>query len=61
MEELIIKHIIEQHAEDASSLWLQRDWAMRDPHYFLKDLVRLDDRLGNRKSKGSDNRRGQSN
>lgn len=45
MQALIIQPIIEQHAEDASSLWLQRDWAMRDPHYSLKDLVHLDDRL----------------
>lgn len=45
MQALIIQPIIEQHAEDASSLWLQRDWAMRDPHYSLKDLVQLDDRL----------------
>lgn len=45
MEALIIKPIIEQHAENASFLWLQRDWAMRDPHYSLKDLAHLDDRL----------------
>ena len=45
MEALIIKPIIEQHAENASSLWLQRDWAMREPHYSLKDLAHLDDRL----------------
>ena len=45
MEALTIKPVIEQHAEAASSLWLQRDWAMRDPHYSLKDLVHLDDRL----------------
>ena len=45
MQALIIQPIIEQHAENASSLWLQRDWAMRDPHYSLKDLAHLDDRL----------------
>ncbi len=45
MEALTIKPIIEQHAEEASSLWIQRDWAMRDPHYSLKDLAHLDDRL----------------
>lgn len=45
MNACVIQHIIEQHAEAASSLWLQRDWAMREPHYLLKDLVHLDDRL----------------
>jgi len=45
MEALIIKPIIEQHAEAAAFLWLQRDAAMREPHYSLKDLAHLDDRL----------------
>ena len=45
MQTQVIQPIIEQHAENASSLWLQRDWAMGDPHYFLKDLVHLDDRF----------------
>ena len=45
MEALIIKRIVEQHAEEAAFLWLQRDAALRKPHYALKDLVRLDDRV----------------
>ena len=45
MEALIIQPIIEQHAEEAAFLWLQRDAAMREPHYSLKDLAHLDDRL----------------
>jgi len=41
----IIKPIIEQHAEEAACLWLQRNNAIHDPHYSLKDLAHLDDRL----------------
>jgi len=41
----IISTIIEQHAEEAAFLWLQRDAAVRDPHYNLKDLAKLDDRV----------------
>ena len=41
----IIPTIIEQHAEEAAFLWLQRDDAVRDPHYDLNDLAKLDDRV----------------
>jgi uncharacterized protein (TIGR02270 family) len=33
------------HAEDAAFLWLTRDNAVRAPHYLLKDLAKLDDRV----------------
>src|SRR5258708_36078780 len=42
---LPIAAIVEQHGEDTSFLWLQRDNAVRAPHYSLKDLVKLDSRV----------------
>jgi uncharacterized protein (TIGR02270 family) len=42
---MIIKHIVEQHAEEAAFLWLLRDAAVRAPHYDLKDLAHLDKRV----------------
>ncbi len=45
MEALTIKPIIEQHAEEAAFLWLQRNAAIHEPHYSLKDIAHLDDRL----------------
>jgi hypothetical protein len=42
---MIIKHIVEQHAEEAAFLWLLRDAAVGAPHYDLKDLARLDERV----------------
>jgi uncharacterized protein (TIGR02270 family) len=41
----ILGKVIEQHAEDASFLWLLRDAAVRSPHYDLDDLVKLDNRV----------------
>jgi uncharacterized protein (TIGR02270 family) len=41
----IIPHIVEQHVEEAAFLWSQRAAAVVAPHYSLKDLSRLDDRL----------------
>jgi uncharacterized protein (TIGR02270 family) len=41
----IIQHIVEQHAEEAAFLWLLRDAAVDAPHYDLKDLARLDERV----------------
>jgi uncharacterized protein (TIGR02270 family) len=41
----VIPIIIEQHAEEAAFLWLQRDAAVREPHYDLDDLAKLDDRV----------------
>jgi uncharacterized protein (TIGR02270 family) len=40
-----IKSIVDQHAEEASFLWLVRRVAVYAPHYSLGDLTRLDDRL----------------
>jgi uncharacterized protein (TIGR02270 family) len=37
--------VVTQHAEDAAFLWVLRDRAIRAPHYYLKDLVRLDERV----------------
>jgi len=41
----IIPMIVEQHAEEAAFLWGQRDNAVYAPHYNLKDIVRLDNRV----------------
>ncbi|MGI9500765.1 MAG: TIGR02270 family protein, partial [Geminicoccaceae bacterium] len=41
----IIPHIVEQHAEEAAFLWLLRATAVKAPHYDLKDLARLDERV----------------
>ncbi|RWL17618.1 TIGR02270 family protein [Mesorhizobium sp.] len=45
MSRRVIEHIVEQHAEDAAFLWLQRDRAVDAPDQYLKNLSRLDDRL----------------
>jgi len=45
METMIIKPIVEQHAEEATFLWLQRDLAIGAPHFNLKGLAQLDDRV----------------
>ncbi len=42
---IIIPHIVEQHAEEAAFLWLLRAAAVNAPHYNLKDLARLDERV----------------
>jgi hypothetical protein len=41
----IIESGISQHAEDAAYLWLLRDAACHEPHYRLKDLAKLNDRV----------------
>ncbi|TPK19652.1 TIGR02270 family protein [Mesorhizobium sp. B2-5-9] len=41
----VIEHIVEQHAEDAAFLWLQRDRAADAPDQHLKNLRRVDDRI----------------
>lgn len=41
----VIPLIIEQHAEEAAFLWLLRSYAVQAPHYRLKDLAKLDDRV----------------
>jgi len=41
----VIPHIIDQHAEEAAFLWQLRNNAINAPHYDLKDLVKLDNRV----------------
>ncbi|GAB1723842.1 MAG: TIGR02270 family protein [Nitrospira sp. CR1.1] len=41
----VISSIVSQHAEGAAFLWLLRVNATRQPHYALKDLAKLDDRI----------------
>ncbi|SJM93093.1 TIGR02270 family protein [Crenothrix polyspora] len=41
----VIPHIIDQHAEEAAFLWLLRNRAIHAPHYSLKDLAKLDNRV----------------
>lgn len=42
---MIIEDIVSQHAEEAAFLWLLRDNAVRAPHYSLKDLADLEERI----------------
>ncbi len=37
--------VVRQHAENASFLWTQRDRAVTEPHYRLKDIAKLDERV----------------
>jgi uncharacterized protein (TIGR02270 family) len=41
----VILSIVEQHAEEAAFLWLLRDRAVHAPHYSLKDLAKIDNRV----------------
>src|SRR5881628_2349581 len=41
----IVTVVVEQHAEEASFLWLLRDAAVSQPHYSLADLAKLDNRV----------------
>ena len=41
----VIESIVEQHAEEAAFLWILRDAAVQSPHYSLKDLADLDERV----------------
>ena len=41
----VLQSIIDQHAEGAAFHWMLREGAVRAPHYSLRDLVKLDDRL----------------
>ncbi|RNJ46982.1 hypothetical protein B5V01_33725 [Mesorhizobium erdmanii] len=45
MSRRVIEHIVEQHAEDAAFLWLQRHRAVDSPDQHLKNLRRLDERI----------------
>ena len=42
---MIVDTIVYQHAEEAAFLWSTRDNAVLRPHYSLKDLARLDNRV----------------
>lgn len=42
---MVIHDVVSQHAEEAAFLWTTRDRAATAPHYFLKGLANLDDRL----------------
>lgn len=37
--------VVRQHAENSSFLWTQRDRAVAAPHYRLKDIAKLDERV----------------
>lgn len=41
----VIQIVVGQHIEEAALLWPMRDDAARAPHYDLKDLAELDDRV----------------
>ena len=41
----ILEDIVFQHAEDASALWHRRNLAASEPHYSLRDLFELDNRV----------------
>ncbi|HZN62453.1 MAG TPA: TIGR02270 family protein [Planctomycetota bacterium] len=41
----VIPLVIEQHAEEAAFLWLNRSDATGEPHYSLADLAKLDGRV----------------
>src|SRR5262245_47319991 len=42
---MIISSIVEQHAEDVAFLWCLRDAATEQPHYALRDLRNLEERI----------------
>ena len=41
----VILDIFSQHEEEMAFLWLLRSNAIRQPHYALKDLAKLDERV----------------
>jgi uncharacterized protein (TIGR02270 family) len=41
----VIESIVEQHAEEAAFLWILRNAAVQAPHYSLKDLADIDERV----------------
>jgi uncharacterized protein (TIGR02270 family) len=42
---LVNYSVVSQHADEAAFLWTVRTRAVREPHYSLKDLVALDERV----------------
>lgn len=41
----VVQEVISQHAEEAAFQWLLRDAAVGEPHYDLKDIAELDDKV----------------
>ena len=41
----IVDTVVAQHSDDAAFSWLLRDAAVRQPHYSLEDLAKLDDQV----------------
>ena len=41
----VLPVVVQQHAEEAAFLWLLRSDVIRQPHYDLADLIKLDDRI----------------
>jgi uncharacterized protein (TIGR02270 family) len=41
----LIRDVVEQHAEEAAFLWALRDTAAEGPHYALRHLAALDERI----------------
>jgi uncharacterized protein (TIGR02270 family) len=41
----VLPGVVEQHATEAAFLWSQRQRALRQPHYSLRDLADLDERV----------------
>ena len=42
---LALRAVVSQHVESAAFLWLLRDAAVWSPHYTLRDLEQLDERI----------------
>jgi uncharacterized protein (TIGR02270 family) len=45
MNNIVIEELVDQHFEEASFLWSQRDIAVTSPVYTLEDLAHLDERV----------------
>ena len=41
----VITPIIQQYVDDCSFLWILRDGAVKEPHYNLRDIIKLDARI----------------
>ncbi len=42
---MIIRDIVEEHADEIAALWMLRSVAVKAPHYSLADLAELDERV----------------
>ena len=45
MQSEILAHVVGAHAEDVPFLWLQREQAVHEPHFNLRELATLDGRV----------------